>query len=276
MKKHEEMIQSVHKRMDEYEAEKQQKRVRTRRSAAVLTPVFAAAVLGVGLWKGGAFIPADNKYVDMPHDVVASTADTVIIIDNVTTAAKITGKTTAEEKKPAETGTTAIKSEAATSEKTGEKSSEPAPENEPDTEKAAQEDIPSEPTEVPDAHAEESENTSQVQPKEEESQQSVTTERPNLSTGDMEACVCVDGIVYNQTFPENSNGYSCGEYIGEAEDFEGTCVGGALYRASEDSDIIILKFYAGGQVYMKRSDYSAEKFAEDMEKIREMRHKAVF
>ena len=60
MKKREDMIKNVHRRIDEYKAEQKKKRIRLTFTAA---PVCAAAVVGVGLWTSGAFNNSPEKSV---------------------------------------------------------------------------------------------------------------------------------------------------------------------------------------------------------------------
>ena len=60
MKSCEEMTQDVLRRVREYDEEKQARRTKIRKAAAVTAPVCAAAVVGTGLWYSGAFSQANK------------------------------------------------------------------------------------------------------------------------------------------------------------------------------------------------------------------------
>lgn len=62
MKKREEMIRDVHRRIDEYEAEHRSKGRGFTKIAFAAVPVCAAAAVGFGLWRSGAFSPAGEKF----------------------------------------------------------------------------------------------------------------------------------------------------------------------------------------------------------------------
>lgn len=78
MKRHEEMIRDVHHRIDEYESEKKMKRAKMTKIAASVTPVCAAAVVGVGLWKGDVLEPDHNRLISSTVDSAVSNSDIVI------------------------------------------------------------------------------------------------------------------------------------------------------------------------------------------------------
>lgn len=72
MKKHEEMIMDLHRRMDEYESERRMKRAKMAKVAASVTPVCAAAVVGVGLWKGGVLTSNHDQLISSTVESTAS------------------------------------------------------------------------------------------------------------------------------------------------------------------------------------------------------------
>ena len=72
MKKHEEMIMDLHRRMDEYESERRMKRAKMTKVAASVTPVCAAAVVGVGLWKGGVLTSNHDQLISSTVESTAS------------------------------------------------------------------------------------------------------------------------------------------------------------------------------------------------------------
>lgn len=84
MKKREEMLRDLHRRMDEYESDKRMKRAKMTKVAASVTPVCAAAVVGVGLWKGGALPPHNDQLIS--STVESSASDVILSADNNTSA----------------------------------------------------------------------------------------------------------------------------------------------------------------------------------------------
>ena len=86
MKTYEEMARDVLHRMDEYEADQRAKRAKITKVAASVTPVCAAAVVGVGLWKGGALTPHNDQLISSTVESTAS--DVILSADNDTSADK--------------------------------------------------------------------------------------------------------------------------------------------------------------------------------------------
>ncbi len=86
MKKREEMLRDLHRRMDEYESERRMKRAKMTKVAASVTPVCAAAVVGVGLWKGGALTPHNDQLISSTVESTAS--DVILSAENDTSADK--------------------------------------------------------------------------------------------------------------------------------------------------------------------------------------------
>ena len=91
MKKREEMIMDLHRRMDEYESERRMKRAKMAKVAASVTPVCAAAVVGVGLWKGGALTPHNDQLIS--STVESTTSDVILSADNDSSADKHSANT---------------------------------------------------------------------------------------------------------------------------------------------------------------------------------------
>lgn len=86
MKKREEMLRDLHRRMDEYESERRMKRAKVTKVAASVTPVCATAVVGVGLWKGGVLTPHNDQLISSTVESTAS--DVILSADNDTSADK--------------------------------------------------------------------------------------------------------------------------------------------------------------------------------------------
>ena len=91
MKKHEEMIMDLHRRMDEYESERRMKRAKMTKVAASVTPVCAAAVVSVGMWKGGALTANHDQLISSTVESTAS--DVILSADNDTSADKHSANT---------------------------------------------------------------------------------------------------------------------------------------------------------------------------------------
>lgn len=90
MKKREDMISDVHRRIEEYEAEKRMKKARAGRIAAAAAPVCAAALAGVFIWKAGILSPADDHSESTIIETSSENAKVpaaVITSENVTAAA---------------------------------------------------------------------------------------------------------------------------------------------------------------------------------------------
>ena len=91
MKKHEEMIMDLHRRMDEYESERRMKRAKMTKVAASVTPVCAAAVVGVGLQKGGVLTSNHDQLINSTVESTAS--DVIVSADNDSSADKHSANT---------------------------------------------------------------------------------------------------------------------------------------------------------------------------------------
>lgn len=105
MKNYEDMAKDVLHRIDEYENERKMKRAKMTKVAASVTPVCAAAVVGVGLWKGGALTPHNNQLISSTVESTAS--DVIISADNVTSADKHSANTKNTTNKNGEPATSA-------------------------------------------------------------------------------------------------------------------------------------------------------------------------
>lgn len=75
MKNYEEMARDVFQRINEYETERKAKRAKITKVAASVTPVCAAAVVGVGLWKGGVLTTDHNQLISSTVDSTVSDSD---------------------------------------------------------------------------------------------------------------------------------------------------------------------------------------------------------
>lgn len=91
MKKREEMLRDLHRRMDEYESERKMKRAKMTKVAASVTPVCAAAIVGVGLWKGGVLTSNHDQLINSTVESTAS--DVIVSADNDSSADKHSANT---------------------------------------------------------------------------------------------------------------------------------------------------------------------------------------
>jgi hypothetical protein len=238
MKKREEMIRDLHRQMDEYEFNKRMKRAKTAKVAAVVTPVCAAAVVGVGLWQGGAF-SSDNAKMSGSNTIIITGEQNTTAVNPAAEVITTEGAT-----KNTESITTEIRTtEAATTQ----------------LEEIVTQAQPTEATEAQTVL-----------------EQQKITEASGYSQGtiaDMIAMKSVNGIVYQQFFSEED--YTCGEYIGESSTFIGFPEEGSIYFSNESPDVIIIKFTAGGQVTLKKTDISPEQYQQEYEQIKEMMNNGI-
>ena len=277
MKRREEMLRDLHRRMDEYEADQRAKRAKITKVAASVTPVCAAAVVGVGLWKGGALTPHNDQLIGSTVESTAS--DVILSADNDTSADKHSANNTDRNGKPTtsvsatdrktETEDTILSRETESNESlaegsrtentsveanspTADEKSASASDNNAITNDNSQKttEAPAGQIEIP-THQE-------------------TTEASGYSQGrmaDMIAMKSVNGIVYRQFVSEED--YTCGEYIGESSTFIGFPEEGSIYFSNESHDVIIVKFTADSQVTLKKTDISPEQYESEYEQMKE-------
>lgn len=83
MKSYEEMSKDVLHRIDEYQTERKMKRAKVTKVAASVMPVCAAAVVGVGLWRGGVLAPNHNQLIS--GTVTSSTVSEIpqVVIEDI-------------------------------------------------------------------------------------------------------------------------------------------------------------------------------------------------
>lgn len=82
MKSYEEMTHDVFQRINEYEVEKKRKKRILAKTTAIVCPVCAAAVVGIGIWQGDLITPPDNQFVE--NVVVEDTTKNVVVNPVVT------------------------------------------------------------------------------------------------------------------------------------------------------------------------------------------------
>ena len=102
MKKREEMLRDLHRRIDEYESDRRRKRAKVTKVAASVTPVCAAAVVGTGLWYSGAFKSENVKPSGTSENAIitekAEVSESIIVPKDSNTKTVTAKETTQEEK----------------------------------------------------------------------------------------------------------------------------------------------------------------------------------
>ena len=256
MKNYEDMARDVLQRINEYEAEKEMKRAKMTKVVASVTPVFAAAVVGVGLWKLNATDKSNNHVIGKIDDstiIVSDNTHLEIISTNVHNETSSTNKSVQTTK----TGISVTTSEN-TKESTSEKNI--ASENETDTDNTPTEitAVTTEPiitTKQPTAtNVTHTEEQTFVITTESNSESNVRD--GNGSGGDAFGSVVIDGITYLQTFSDKTV-YTPEDYLGNGGDFKGFYQGDtsiSFYTAKENEDIIIVMFYDGGQLNLLKEE----------------------
>ena len=271
MKKYEDMARDVLHRISEYEVEKEMKRAKMTKVVASLTPVCAAAVVGVGLWKGGVLTPNHNQLIS--SNVESTSSDVVLSADNDTANEKYlenNKNTIGSNDEPIKFLPSADRY-SATSDVTIPLATENATEDSNTNNDSVEVDTPDNSANMKDYYQKATE-ASAVQT--EVPVQQETMEAPVYSQGtmgDMLAVKSINGIVYLQ-FVSNDV-YTCGEYIGESSAFIGFPEQGSIYLSNESPDVIILWYTADSKVTLKKTDISPEQYKIEYEQMKEMMSK---
>lgn len=245
MKNYEEMARDVFQRIDEYETEKKAKRAKITKVTASVTPICAAAVVGVSLWKGGVLTPDRNQLISSTVDSTVSDSDIFLSVDNDTSE---NNSKTNENHNAAVIDTSQITS------------------YEPQTITEAppvQTEVPVQPTDP----------VIQTEPVE----QTVTP----AEGGNSWYSWCIlgsrlewNGTTYHDNDMANISAYTKDRYIGKASDFKGEYSDAFNYRISPDdsvytvkeTDTVLLVVKAdsnspyGAVIVMSSSDWSLEKY----------------
>ena len=269
MKNREEMIRDVHRRIDAYASERKIKHARMAKIAVSVTSVCTAAIVSIGLWKGGVFTPASQPLISNRTESTSSEPKQILPSDNnsvdnrieTSRENKISGPTTKgadPEKRNTEEAAVSSSTVKAADDHEAEQISAPSTDTpdsgETDTENNDAPDTQS----VPQNDSEETDSEPQTTFP---TQQSTTNEPSgngngsNDYGGDTLGSVIINGITYLQSFSDN-NAYSPEEYLGNGGDFPGFYQGDtsvSFYTAKENSDIVIVVFYDGSQLNLIRS-----------------------
>lgn len=280
--------------MDEYESERRMKRAKMAKVAASVTPVCAAAVVGVGLWKGGALTPHNDQLIASTVESTAS--DVILSADNDTSADKHsanTKNTTNKNDEPATSASTA-ELQAATSDatipRTTENGENVIEDNGADN-ASVEENTPvaddrgalvsdnstitnTEPQRATEATAVQSEapvqqTTPPVQ-QTEPATQIVPTETGNSSEGNHSPIIYFcklewNGLTFCVNDQINATGYTRDQYIGKVSEFEGVysdaygylvSPADSVYTTTENAYVLIVIKTDGTMIAMTSPAYS--------------------
>ncbi len=267
MKNYEDMARDVLHRINEYEAEKEMKRAKMTKVAASVTPVCAAAVVGVGLWKCGVLTQHNDQLIS---STIEATSSDVPSADNDAANDKYSenNKNTTGSNGEPEKNVSSANRHSATLDATIPTANENATEDSNTNNASSEVNIPDNIVNTKD-YPQESTGTPAVQT--EVYTQPETTKASvysQVAMGDMLAIKSVNGIVYMQFF--SNDVYTRGEYIGESSAFIGFPEQGSIYLSNESPDVIILWFTADSQVTLKKTDISPEQYKIEYEQMKEI------
>ena len=270
MKKHEEMIMDLHRRMDEYESERRMKRAKMTKVAASVTPVCAAAVVGVGLWKGGALTANHDQLIS--STVESTTSDVILSADNdssadkhsannnnadrngePTTSVSATDRQTetadttiprvTENDKNVVDGSGADNASVEANTPVSDDKSVPASDNNANTNTESQRatEAPAKQTETP------MQQTTPPVQQTEPATQSAPAEQtvPDIGGENMwcifRSTIEWNGITYNDNDTVDASAYSRDRYIGKVSEFGGNHQNNSGYRVNPDDDVYTTK-----------------------------------
>jgi hypothetical protein len=256
MKKREEMLRELHRRMDEYESDRRTKRTKVTKVAASVTPVCAAAVVGVGLWKGGVFISNHEQLISSTVESTAS--DVTLPSDKDKSADKYStnNKNNTDKKVKIVTAAITADRQATTSDaiiphatETSKTINNSAEVNVPTSDSTTITNNDSQNT--TEAHAVQTEATVQqtIPPVRhtEPAIQGALAEQANPNTGNHYMwCIVGSSIEWNgQTYHDsdtpNVSAYTQNKYIGNVSDFTGVYGTDIKYRISPDDSVYTVK-----------------------------------
>ncbi len=262
MKNYEDMAKDVLHRIDEYENERKMKRAKMTKVAASVTPVCAAAVVGVGLWKGGALTPHNDQLIASTVESTAS--DVILSADNDTSADKhsannnnadrngepttsvsvtdrqtVTADTTiprvTENRESVVDGSRADNDSVEANTPASDDKSVPASDNNANTNTESQRatEAPAKQTEAP---------VQQTEP----TTQSFPNNSGDFFNGEHGVCIAMstlewNGITYNDNETVDASAYSRDRYIGKVSEFGGDHQNNSAYKVNPDDDVYTTK-----------------------------------
>ena len=269
MKNYEDMAKDVLHRIDEYENERKMKRAKITKVAASVTPVCAAAVVGVGLWKGGALTPHNNQLISSTVESTAS--DVILSADNDTSADKHSANNSTDRNGESATSVSTADRQTATADTTIPRATEngknvvddsgadnasveantpvsddksvPASDNNANnnTESQRATEAPAVQTEAPVQQT-----TPPVQQTEPATQSAPAEQTAPDIVGDNMWCIFRstiewNGITYNDNDTVDASAYSRDRYIGKVSEFGGDHQNNSGYRVNPDDDVYTTK-----------------------------------
>lgn len=270
MKNYEEMSKDVLHRIDEYETEKKMKREKMTKVAASVTPICAAAVVGVGLWKGGVLTPAHDHLISSNVDSAVSNSDIVIAERNDASD---------------ENRQNGVKADIATSTAKATDSTKQA-----ENDDAMSEEGNDSQTLITEVDEVENTPNNTISPSSGNNAAIADENSPNIyvptdsaeppadgngtNGGGNGWCIFIstlewNGITYRDNDAANISAYTQGNYIGKVSDFNGEHKDNAGYRISSDdsvytvketTDVIFVVKGNGTIVVMSSPEWSLEKY----------------
>lgn len=281
MKSYEDMARDVLSRINEYEAERKRKRVKNTKIIASVTPVCAAAVIGILVLKSGISIPTYEPGNNIVSEV--SVTGQTASADSTSTEKAMgtsTSKVVASVSKTTKSNHTEINTVKTTeNSETNESSEINTTETEHTDNKHDNNDVdmtssndqpvntdkPAE-TEITFTEVHTTviiqENTTVT------SQDSVDVDfsgcnggnSENGGGGDRLGTVTIDGIFYMQTMTDRTI-YTPDIYLGNGGDFKGAYQGDTsirFYTAKENDEIVIVVFFDGSQLNLEKAAIDIE------------------
>ena len=249
--------------------ERKMKRAKMTKVAASVTPVCAAAVVGVGLWKGGALTPHNEQLISSTVESTAS--DVILSADNDTSADKHSANNNnADRNGEPTTSVSATDRQTATADTTIPRATENgenvvedsgadnasveantpvsddksvlASDNNANTNNESQRttEAPAVQTEAPVQQT-----TPPVQ-QTEPATQSFPNNSGDFSNGEHGVCIAIstlewNGITYNDNETVDASAYSRDHYIGKVSEFGGDHQNNSAYKVNPDDDVYTTK-----------------------------------
>ena len=269
MKSYEDMARDVLSRINEYESERKRKRVKNTKIIASVTPVCAAAVIGILVLKSGISIPTYEPGNNIVSEV--SVTGQTASVDSTSTE-KAMGTSTSEvvasvskttKSNHTETNTVKTTENSETNESSEINTTETESNDQPvNTDKPAETEITF--TEV-QTTVTVHENTTVISQNTTEidfggSHNNDGGNSDNGGGGDRLGTVTINGIFYMQTTTDTTI-YTPDIYLGNGGDFKGYYQGDTsirFYTAKENDEIVIVVFYDGSQLNLEKAAIDIE------------------
>ena len=270
MKSYEDMARDVLSRINEYEAERKRKRVKNTKIIASLTPVCAAAVIGILVLKSGISVPTYEPGSNIVSEV--SVTGQTTSVDSTSTEKAMgtsTSKVVASVSKTTKNDHTEINTVKTTENSETNESSEINTTETESNDQPVNTDKPA----VTERTFTEIHTTVTVQENTIVTSQDVAEadfggshnnndggNSENGGGGDRLGTVTINGIFYMQTTTDTTI-YTPDIYLGNGGDFKGYYQGDTsirFYTAKENDEIVIVVFFDGSQLNLEKAAIDIE------------------